>query len=134
MRDELSESLDRLTDSKGRVNEACYQLFVLGLLDCLKDTHYVRPEAGGGKGYADIAIVPRDGRGPSAVLELKFKKPGTEDGAMHMDAVEAMGQILDRRCFADLLGEVLLYGIAFRQTDVYVSHERVLRRSPCPTN
>ena len=134
LRDELSESLDRLTDSKGRVNEACYQSFVLGLLDCLKDTHYVRPEAGGGKGYADIAIVPRDGRGPSAVLELKFKKPGTEDGAMHAEAVEAMGQILDRRYFADLLGEVLLYGIAFRQTDVFVSHERVLRRSPCPTD
>ena len=134
LRKELSDSLDRLTDSRGRVNEACYQSFVLGLLDCLKDTHYVRPEAGGGTGYADIVIVPRDGRGPSAVLELKFKKPGTKDEAMRAEASGAIFQIRDRRYFADLFGEVILYGLAFRQTDVFVSCDRILcRPAPCPT-
>ena len=94
-------------------------------MDSLKDTHFVRPERGAGKGYADIVIVPRDGRGPSAVLELKRAGKRSSDRAMEEMAEKAVAQIKEKRYFADLRGDVLLYGVAFRQTDVFVRFERM---------
>ena len=124
----LQESLDRSADVSSLRDELDYGLFALGILDSLKDTHFVRPERGAGKGYADIVVVPRDGRGPSAVLELKRTGKRSSDKTMEEMAEKAVAQIKEKRYFAGLRGEVLLYGVAFRQTDVFVRFERINRR------
>ena len=121
----LQESLDRSADVSSLRDELDYGLFALGILDSLKDTHFVRPERGAGKGYADIAIVPRDGRGPSAVLELKRTGKRSSDKTMEEMAEKAVSQIKEKRYFAGLRGDILLYGVAFRQTDVFVRFERM---------
>ncbi len=124
---ELSRCLDIQMDNKVGKDERYYQAFTLGLLNCLTKGHYVRSEYGGGKGYSDIAIIPRNGRGPSAVLELKDEPRNTDDGTMVEVSKAALRQIFDLRYFADLHGELHLYGIATRQSDVFVTHERVVR-------
>ena len=124
----LQESLDRSADVSLLRDEYDYGLFTLGLLDCMSATHFIRPERGAGKGYADIAVIPRDGKGPSAVLELKKPRGAPGGESLSKSAEDAILQIKERRYFADLHGEVMLYGIAFRQTDVSVSFERVARR------
>ena len=127
VRFELSESLDRITDRKVMIDEGRYQSLVLGLLDCLKDTYYVRAEYAGGNGYADIVLIPRNGKGPSAVIELKNAAPGTDDGFMDAISRNALEQIVNRRYFSDLSGDIHLYGIATRQNDVFTSYEKIYR-------
>ena len=127
VRFELSDSLDRITDRKVMIDEGRYQSLVLGLLDCLKDTYFVRAEYAGGNGYADIVLIPRNGKGPSAVIELKNAAPGTDDGSMDAISRNALEQIVNRRYFSDLSGDIHLYGIATRQNDVFVSYEKIYR-------
>ena len=127
VRFELSDSLDRITDRKVMIDEGRYQSLVLGLLDCLKDTYFVRAEYAGGNGYADIVLIPRNGKGPSAVIELKNAAPGTDDGSMDAISRNALEQIVNRRYFSDLSGDIHLYGIATRQNDVFISYEKIYR-------
>ncbi len=124
---ELSKSLDRITNRKIMIDEGRYQSLVLGLLDCLKDTYFVRAEYAGGNGYADIVLIPRNGKGPSAVIELKNAAPGTDDGSMDDISRNALEQIVNRRYFSDLSGDIHLYGIATRQNDVFISYEKIYR-------
>ena len=124
---ELSKSLDRITNRKIMIDEGRYQSLVLGLLDCLKDTYFVRAEYAGGNGYADIVLIPRNGKGPSAVIELKNAAPGTDDGSMDAISRNALEQIVNRRYFSDLSGDIHLYGIATRQNDVFISYEKIYR-------
>ena len=127
VRVELGNSLDTSVDSKITRNERYYQAFTLGLINCLTSRYYVRSEYRGGKGYADIAVIPRDGKGPSSVLELKDGTPDTDDSTMQAMADGAIEQIHRQRYFADLHGRVELYGIAIRQTDVFISHRSIDR-------
>ena len=124
---EFSNCLDTSMDSKLTRNERYYQAFALGLLNCLKDRYYVRSEYNGGKGYADIAIIPRDGKGPSAVIELKDEDKNSDDKRMRDIADSAIDQIFKLRYFADLHGDIQLYGMATRQTDAFVSYRKIRR-------
>ena len=119
---ELSKSLDRITNRIIMIDEGRYQSLVLGLLDYLKDTHLVRAEYAGGNGYLDIVLIPRNGKESSAVIELKNAAPG-------MDAISrnVLEQIVNRRYFSDLSGDIHLYGIATRQNDVFISYEKIYR-------
>ena len=127
VRVELMDSLDCTIDSKLTRNEKYYQAFALGLLNCLTSTYYVRSEYSGGKGYADIALIPRDGKGPFAVIELKDEDVDVSDERMQNVAEEALKQIKNLRYYADLHGEIHTYGIATRQTDVFIAYQKVVR-------
>ncbi len=82
VRAELMKSLGSTVDSKLTRDERYYQAFMLGLLNCLTPQYYIRSEYRGGNGYADIAIIPRDGKGTSAVVELKDGDLSTGDDTM----------------------------------------------------
>ena len=124
---ELSKSLDRITNRIIMIDGGRYQSLVLGLLDCLKDTYFVRAEYAGGNGYADIVLIPRNGKGPSAVIELKNAAPRMDDRSMDAISRNALEQIVNRRYFSDLSGDIHLYGIATRQNDVFISYEKIYR-------
>ena len=51
----------------------------------------------------------------------------TGDETMRTVADNAMEQIFKLRYFADLRGEIRLYGIATRQTDAFVSYRKIYR-------
>lgn len=125
VRMELENSLGSQLDSKLTKDERYYQAFVLGLLNCLTSEYYIRSEYRGGNGYADIAVIPRNGKGPFAILELKDEIPKTSDDTMRKTADEALKQILDLRYYTDLHGLIRMYGIATRQTDVFISYGEV---------
>lgn len=127
VREEFEHFLDSHLDSKLTRNERYYQAFMLGLLTCLTTEYYVRSEYRGGKGYADIAIIPRNGKGPSAIIELKDGDPKTDDDAMRVIAEKALNQIRKLRYYSDLQGLVRMYGIATRQTDVFVSFNELTK-------
>ena len=124
---ELMNSLDTCVDSKLTRDERYCQAFSLGLLNCLTSAYYVRSEYRGGKEYADIALIPRDGKGPFAVLELKDEDKDVSDETMQNVADEALDQINSLRYYADLHGNIHLYGITTRQTDVFVSYRNITR-------
>ena len=84
-------------------------------------------EYSGGRGYADIALIPRDGKGPFAVIELKDEDADVSDEKMQNVAEEALEQIGALRYYADLHGEIHTYGIATRQTDVFIAYRKVVR-------
>ena len=92
-------------------DEIYYQAFALGLLNCLTSTYYVRSEYRGGKG-------------PFAIIELKDEDKSVDDATMQNVADGALKQIWKLRYFAVLHGEIHLYGIATRQTDVSVPYKR----------
>lgn len=119
---ELMNSLGAELDSKLTRDERYYQAFTLGLLNCLTEQYYIRSEYRGGKGYADIAIIPRDGQEPFVIIELKDETPGTDDGRMLEVADCALEQIKGLRYYSDLRGLIRMYGIATRQTDVFVAY------------
>jgi len=122
---ELMNTLGAELDSKLTRDERYYQAFTLGLLNCLTGEYYIRSEYRGGKGYADIAIIPRNGQGPFAIIELKDELPGTDDDRMQSIADDALRQIKTLRYYSDLKGLIQMYGIATRQTDVFVAYESI---------
>lgn len=127
VRTQLSKSLDAHMDGKLCRDERYYQAFYLGLLNCLTKRYYVKSEYSSGKGNSDIALIPRDGKGPFAILELKDEPGNTGDERMVKVSEGALNQIFDLRYFADLHGELHLYGIATRQKDVFVTYRKIVR-------
>ena len=127
VRIELMNCLDAEIDSKLTRDEKYYQAFTLGLLNCLTTDYYIKSEYRGGKGYADIAIIPRDGKGAFVIIELKDENPGTSDEKMAETADDALEQIKKLRYYSDLHGLIRMYGIATRQTDVFVSYRHIDR-------
>ncbi len=127
VRVELMNSLGAELDSKLTRDERYYQAFTLGLLNCLTKEYYIRSEYRGGNGYADIAIIPRDGKGPSAIIELKDETPDTDDSRMQDIAEKALQQIGKLRYYSDLRGRIQLYGISTRQTDVFVAYDSIMK-------
>ena len=56
------------------------------------------------------------------IIELKDETPGTDDGRMQEVADCALEQIKGLRYYSDLRGLIRMYGIATRQTDVFVAY------------
>lgn len=125
VRTELERALGSQMDAKLTKDERYYQAFMLGLLNCLTSDYYIRSEYRGGNGYADIAVIPRNGRSPFAIIELKDELPKTKDSTMHKVANGALEQIKNLRYYSDLHGFVRMYGIATRQTDVFISYGEI---------
>ena len=125
VRIELMNCLDAEMDSKLTRDEKYYQAFTLGLLNCLTTDYYIKSEYRSGKGYADIAIIPRDGKGAFVIIELKDENPDTSDEKMAETADDALEQIKKLRYYSDLHGLIRMYGIATRQTDVFVSYRSI---------
>lgn len=123
---ELEIALGSHLDSKIAKDERYYQAFILGLLNCLTSEYYIESEYRGGKGYADIAIIPRNGNGSFAIIELKDEVAKTKDERMRMISDKALEQIKNHRYFVNLHGLIRMYGIATRQTDVFISYKEIV--------
>ena len=61
------------------------------------------------------------------MIELKDEDADVSDEKMQNVAEEALEQIEALRYYADLHGEIHTYGIATRQTDVFIAYRKVVR-------
>ena len=61
------------------------------------------------------------------IIELKDEDPDTNDEKMTETADNALEQIQKLRYYSDLHGLIRMYGIATRQTDVFISYRPINR-------
>lgn len=107
-------------------NENFYHGLVLGLC-AMMDNHYrVTSNRESGKGRYDIQLMPKKGKLPGVLIELKAESHGTEEHLKQLSK-EALKQINDKRYDVDMKSRgieiICKYGVAFCGKDVEISCE-----------
>lgn len=85
-------------DGAGRLGEAVYHAFVIGLLVRLADDYRVESNREAGFGRADVLLTPRQPGRPGVVMELKVPRRKSPEDTL----ADAMDQLAARR-YADEL-------------------------------
>jgi hypothetical protein len=93
-----------------------YHGLILGLI-ALMDNHYkIKSNRESGDGRYDICMIPRDGKHPGIIMELKAET-GLNEEELKVLSAEALNQINDKRYDMELLSDgvesILKLGIAF---------------------
>ena len=119
----ITEYMDKSISFYDAGAEGFYHGLVLGLI-ALMDNHYkIKSNRESGDGRYDISLLPRDGRYPGIIMELKWKKDLSADKLIEL-ADEALAQIDDRRYDAEMkedgIQDILRFGIAFSGKKVSV--------------
>ena len=119
----ITEYMDKSISFYDAGAEGFYHGLVLGLI-ALMDNHYkIKSNRESGDGRYDISLIPRDGRYPGIIMELKWKKDLSADKLIEL-ADEALAQIDDRRYDAEMkedgIQDILRFGIAFSGKKVSV--------------
>ena len=107
----LRENLEEILSSESYFDlqdERDYQQILLTVLTLIRGDYEVVAQRESGAGRSDILMVS-DNR-PSIIFELKRSR-GEDD--LEKDAERALKQIHDRKYYAGLKGDVILYGISF---------------------
>ena len=104
----------------GRLGEAVYHAFVIGLLVRMADDYRVESNREAGFGRADVLLTPRQAGRPGVVMELKVPRRKSPEGTLR----EAMDQLAARR-YADELrargaSPVVELGVVFDGKQVWV--------------
>ncbi len=121
---DLLEGFVMSIDPKVMAHEHAYEILCIGLLMHLEGPYEVSNEIHRGKGYCDILLRSTVRGFPHALIELKRWKEN--DPGIDALAEQGLKQIHDKAYTHRLEGTVLLYGIAFRGTDVSVKSETVV--------
>ncbi len=119
----ITEYMDKSISFYDAGAEGFYHGLVLGLI-ALMDNHYkIKSNRESGDGRYDISLIPRDGRYPGIIMELKWKKDLSADKLIEL-ADEALAQIDNRRYDAEMkedgIQDILRFGIAFSGKKVSV--------------
>ena len=120
---DLLESFVMSIDPKVMSHEHAYEILCIGLLMHLEGPYEVSNEIHQGKGYCDILLKSNVRSYPHALIELKRWREN--DPGIDVLADGGLKQIHDKAYTHRLEGTVLLYGIAFRGTDVAVKSETI---------
>ena len=107
----LRENLEEILSSESYFDlqdERDYQQILLTVLTLIRGDYEVVAQRESGAGRSDILMVS-DNR-PSIILELKRSR---KEDDLEADAERALKQIHDRKYYAGLKGDVILYGISF---------------------
>ena len=119
----IAEYMDRSISFYDAGAEGFYHGLVLGLIALMDNQYIVRSNRESGDGRYDISLLPREGKYPGIIMELKWKRNlGTD--ALEELAEEALRQIEERRYDFEMkengVGDVLEFGIAFSGKKVRV--------------
>ena len=120
------ESFAMSMDPKIMSHEHSYEIMCIALLMHLEGPYEIFNELHSGKGYCDVLLKSRTAGLPHVLMELKRWKDGDPD----IDNLSGSGlkQIHDKSYTHMLRGTVILYGIAFKGTDVSVKTETIVQR------
>lgn len=106
--------------------EGFYHGLVLGLIALMDNQYKIKSNRESGDGRYDICLIPRDGKYPGILMELKSETGLNEDELKALSA-EALDQINDKRYDTEMRSEgvesILKLGIAFSGKKVRIKTE-----------
>lgn len=112
----IAEYMDKAISFYDVGAEGFYHGLILGLIALMDNQYKIKSNRESGDGRYDISMIPRDGKYPGIIMELKWQKNLTEDKLEQL-AAEALEQIDKRRYDAEMVqagvGDIVKMGIAF---------------------
>lgn len=112
----IAEYMDKAISFYDVEAEGFYHGLILGLIALMDNQYKIKSNRESGDGRYDISMIPRDGKYPGIIMELKWQKNLTEDKLEQL-AAEALEQIDKRRYDAEMVqagvGDIVKMGIAF---------------------
>jgi hypothetical protein len=126
---EFAEKLQTLLDETlscrdvtKKSQEAFYHGLMLAFVAGLKDTHEIKSNKESGKGFYDVAIIPKDPTKPGVVMEFKVT---IDEIDLDASAKQALAQIQTSNYIAELkqrgITKIIPMGIAFSGKAVSVA-------------
>lgn len=126
LQDAITEYMDKSISFYDSGAEGFYHGLVLGLAALMDNQYKIRSNRESGDGRYDISLIPRDGKYPGIIMELK-SETGLRENELEALAETALEQIKDKRYDAELRSDgvknILKLGIAFSGKKVKIKAE-----------
>lgn len=126
LQEAIAEYMEKTISFYDSGAEGFYHGLVLGLVALMDDQYKIKSNRESGDGRYDISLIPRDGKHPGIIMELKSEGRLSE-AALEKLSVEALDQIKKRRHDAEMQGDgvarILKLGIAFSGKKVKIKAE-----------
>lgn len=123
----ITEYMDKSISFYDSGAEGFYHGLILGLVALMDDQYKIKSNRESGDGRYDISLIPRDGKHPGIIMELKAKKGLSEEGLEKL-AAEALGQIEEKKYDVEMrsngVNDILKLGVAFSGKKVKIA-ERI---------
>ena len=105
--------------------EGFYHGMVLGLVALMDDQYNIRSNRESGDGRYDICMIPRTGKYPGIIMELKWGKD-LNDKALNQLSEEALCQIEENgyatEMYEEGIKDIIILGIAFSGKKCVISN------------
>lgn len=112
----IAEYMDKSISFYDSGAEGFYHGLVLGLVALLDNQYKIRSNRESGDGRYDISLIPRDGKHPGIIMELK-SETNLSDKALEALSVKALNQIDEKRYDVEMKDDgveaIIKLGIAF---------------------
>lgn len=122
----IAEYMDKSISFYDSAAEGFYHGLVLGLVALMDDQYRIKSNRESGDGRYDISLIPRDGKHPGIIMELKYGT-GLNDKELDVLAVAARNQIDKKRYDTEMRNDgiknIIKLGIAFSGKRVKIKTE-----------
>lgn len=126
LQDAITEYMDKSISFYDSGAESFYHGLVLGLAALMDNQYKIRSNRESGDGRYDIGLIPRDGKYPGIIMELK-SETGLKENELEALAETALEQIENKRYDAEMCSDgvenILKLGIAFSGKKVKIKAE-----------
>ena len=122
----IAEYMDKSISFYDAGTEGFYHGLILGLIALMDNQYKIKSNRESGNGRYDISLIPRDGKHPGIIMELK-SKTGLSDEDLEALSVKARNQIDEKRYDEEMRNDgvenILKLGIAFSGKKVRIRTE-----------
>jgi hypothetical protein len=122
----ITEYMDKSISYYDSGTEAFYHGLILGLIAMMDNQYKIKSNRESGDGRYDICLIPRDGKHPGIIMELK-SETGLNEEELKALSAEALDQINAKRYDAEMRSDgvknILKLGIAFSGKKVNIKTE-----------
>ena len=116
LQEAITEYMDKSISYYDSGAEGFYHGLTLGLIALMDNQYKIKSNRESGDGRYDICLIPRDGKHPGIIMELKAET-GLKEEELEALSAEALHQINDKRYDAEMRSDgvesILKIGIAF---------------------
>lgn len=116
LQEAITEYMDKSISYYDSGAEGFYHGLTLGLIALMDNQYKIKSNRESGNGRYDICLIPRDGKYPGIIMELK-SKTGLNEEELRVLAADALRQINDKRYDMEMRSDgvesVIKLGIAF---------------------
>lgn len=122
----IKEYMDKSISYYDSGAEGFYHGLMLGLIALMDNQYKIKSNRESGDGRYDICLIPRDGKHPGIIMELK-SETGLNEEELKALSAEALNQINDKRYDTEMRSDgvesILKLGIAFSGKKVKIKTE-----------